>query len=416
MPNRLPKTKCLSLVKIPDEISLKSKEHKTLSTQIIVTEFGGPSPFEHLELISNEVFLPVLSNPLNQQRWGEVASREIMDRFHSFLSSTTILCGQIKGETRLPMPPLDVNGAASGKNRISLLEGAIITWTKQIKNVLKQDPESQLKAGMDPTPDVEIEFWKNKANNLNSIFEQLQGQRIRRVLKALDAAKSTYCATFARLCKDVFSARLEANDNMKYLRTLEDWFEKLNTEGDFPTLLELFKPMLHIILLIWKNSKHYNTPARLVVLMREVCNSLIKQARTYVSGEQIFALIEKEEAGQAVEQLKTTLLVCGTFKSTYFDYKATANAECPSNTWRIQNNALFLRLDSFLERCHDILDLTQTIVQFSKLAKIEVGGTKGKTLTTSVQQIHADFQLAVDKFKKVSEPHQYIHIHTCKLN
>jgi dynein heavy chain len=103
-----------------------------------------------------------------------------MDRFHNFLSSTTILCGQIKGETRLPMPPIDLSGGPStGKNRISLLEGAIITWTKQIRSVLKQDPESQLKQGLHPTPDVEIEFWRNKAANLNSIFEQLQGPRIR---------------------------------------------------------------------------------------------------------------------------------------------------------------------------------------------------------------------------------------------
>jgi dynein heavy chain len=397
MPAKLPKTKCFCLAKSSPTVS----KDESPASQLTVTEFGGPSPFEHLELLSNEVFLPVLSNPLNQQRWGEVATREIMDRFHSFLSSTTILCGQIKGETRLPMPPLDAAGAAGGKNRISLLEGAVMTWTKQIKNVLKQDPESQLKLGFHPTPDVEIEFWKNKANNLNSIFEQLQGQRIRRVLRALDQQHSTYCATFARLCKDVFTARLEANDNMKYLRTLEDWFDKLNSEDNFPNLLDLFKPMLHIILLIWKNSKHYNTPARLVVLMREICNSLINQACKYVSGEQIFALIESEEANKAVEQLKTTLLVCGTFKSTYFDYKATANAECPANPWRIQNNALFMRLDSFLERCHDILDLTSTIVQFSKLASIQVGGTKGKTLTTSVQQIHGDFQAAVVKFKGV---------------
>lgn len=94
--------------------------------------------------------------------------------------------------------------------------------------------------------------------------------------------------------------------------------------------------MLHIVLLIWKNSKHYNTPARLVVLMREICNSLIIQACKYSSGEQIFTLIEQEDAAKAVDQLKTTLLVCGTFKSTYFDYKATANAECPANPWRIQ--------------------------------------------------------------------------------
>mmetsp|Transcript_16968 Transcript_16968/g.60259 ORF Transcript_16968/g.60259 Transcript_16968/m.60259 type:complete len:4617 (-) Transcript_16968:30-13880(-) len=371
-----------------------------VAQQLLTMEVSGSSPFEHLELVASEVFLPVLSNPGNQLKWGEVAAREILDRFVAFLSSTTILCGHVKGETRLPMPP-DEQADANVKNRISLLEGAVITWTKQIKSVLKQDPESQLKLGRDPTPDVEIEFWKSKANNLNSIFDQLQSQRIRRVLRALDLAKSTYCTTFARLCKEVYTARLESNDNMKYLRTLEYWFGRLNAEDDFPGLQELFKPMLHIILLIWKNSKHYNTPARLVVLMREICNSLINQACKYVSGEQIFALIEADEANVAVEQLKTTLQVCGAFKSTYKEYRKTADAECPGNQWRIQNNAVFMRLDSFLERCHDILDLTQTIVQFSKLAKIEVGGTKGKTLTASVQQIHFDFMSAVELFKAV---------------
>lgn len=41
-------------------------------------------------------------------------------------------------------------------------------------------------------------------------------------------------------------------------------------------------------------------------------------------------------------------------------------------------------------------------MQFSKLGKIEVGGTKGKTLTTSVQQIFADFENAVEAFKAVT--------------
>ena len=398
IPSKLSKGKLLLFVKL----RATKLDMNNIHSDLIVTEVGGASPFEHLELLANEIFLPVLSNPQNQSAWGEVTTKEVMDRFHNFLSSTTILCGQIKGETRLPMPPIDLtSGHDNGKNKISLLEGAIVTWTKQIRNVLKQDPEFQLKQGLHPTPDVEIDFWKNKAANLNSIFEQLQGPRIRRVLRALDQSKSTYCTTFARLCKEVFTARMEANDNTKYLRTLEVWFQSLNGEDDFPKTVELFKPMLHIILLIWKNSKHYNTPGRLVVMMREICNSLIIQATKYVSGEQIFSMIENEEAQQVVIMLKTTLHVCGTFKSTYFDYKATANAECPTNPWKIQNNALFMRLDSFLERCHDILDLTQTIVQFSKLAKIEIGGTKGKTLTASIKQIYEDFQNAVAKFKVV---------------
>ena len=324
-----------------------------------------------------------------------------MDRFYTFLSSTTILCGHVKGETRLPMPPLDVNDTSNGKNRISLLEGAIITWTKQIKSVLKQDPESQLKQGGQPTPDVEIAFWKNKANNLNSIFDQLQSNRIRRVLRALDLSKSTYCTTFARLCKEVFTARLEANDNMKYLRTLEEWFDKLNNEDQFPRLLNLFKPMLHIILLIWKNSKHYNSPTRLMVLMREMCNVLIQQATGYISGGAIFELIEGEAIEEAIKMLKICVTVCNSFKMTYFDYKATADAECPANRWRIQNTAIFMRLDSFLERCRDILDLVQTIQQFSLLEKVEVGGTKGKALTETVKQIFSDFNTALEKLRKV---------------
>ena len=40
-------------------------------------------------------------------------------------------------------------------------------------------------------------------------------------------------------------------------------------------------------------------------------------------------------------------------------------------------------------------------MQFSKLAKIEIGGTKGKTLTTSVHQVHQDFQTAVQRFQSV---------------
>jgi len=32
----------------------------------------------------------------------------------------------------------------------------------------------------------------------------------------------------------------------------------------------------------------------------------------------------------------TRTKVCVTFKSTYFDYKARASTECPSNPWRFQ--------------------------------------------------------------------------------
>jgi dynein heavy chain len=242
-----------------------------------------------------------------------------------------------------------------------------------------------------PGPRTEIQFWETKAANLNAIFQQLQSERVRRVLHFLDAARSTYCTPFAKLCKEVFAARLEANDNVKYLRTLNTWFDKLTESSEFEELAKVFKPIMHILLLIWKNSKYYNTPTRLVVVIREICNAIIAQAFSFVNGNMVFELLDTEEEKEAIRKLQTTLRVCGAFKKAYAEYKATANAECPDNPWRIQNNALFLRLDSFIERCYDVLEMTETIVKFTKLSNIEVGGTKGQALTVTVGRVWQDF-------------------------
>lgn len=395
MPSRLPRTKSLVLSKVTCELT-----EANIQSCTFVTEVGGMSSFDHLEFALKSVLLPVLSNQPNQINWGDLTSREISDCFHSFLSSLAILCGQMIGETKLPPTPFSGRNCSpsDSTNYISLLESTIVTWTKQIKNVLKQDPEALFKLGLHPKPDAEISFWKSKAKNLNSIFEQLQSEETCTVLKALDESKSTYFMAFDRICKEVFAARLEANDNATNLKTLEIWVNKLN-EDDFANISLVFKPIMHTIMLIWKHSAYYNTPSRLVVLIREVCNSIIDQACRFISREQIFSYIKNNEANVAVEQLLLVLKVCGQFKSTYFYYKAKVASECPDNQWSIQNGALFARLDCCIDRSHDILDLTKTVIQFSKLAKVEIGGTKGSTLTSTIQHIRDDFQRSVDAIK-----------------
>ena len=63
------------------------------------------------------------------------------------------------------------------------------------------------------------------------------------------------------------------------------------------------------------------------------------------------------------------------------------------------SSSLFQRLDAFLERSHDMMDMMITCTQFNKLERVEIGGTKGKVLTNGVKAIHADFTAAVERFK-----------------
>ena len=98
----------------------------------------------------------------------------------------------------------------------------------------------------------------------------------------------------------------------------------------------------------------------------QVVNLQVNLVAMYLEGDSIFALIDTGETQTAVKMLQNTLrvlrkfkstyFVLRKFKSTYFDYKSKASIDCADNPWRVQNNTIFIRFDSFLGRCHDILD------------------------------------------------------------
>lgn len=60
-----------------------------------------------------------------------------------------------------------------------------------------------------------------------------------------------------------------------------------------------------------------------MVLIREICNAIIEQARVYVSGAQIFQLLENSPTS-ASTKLQCTIDVCTKFKDAYFEYKGQA--------------------------------------------------------------------------------------------
>jgi len=370
-----------------------------------------------MDLLSSycySVYLSTFSNPANQAGWSDLISKDLMDKYWVFLANLHVTVGLMKGNTLLPQPQKDAlpNGsitnsaAANGnagmgsKDRLHVLEGAVITWTKQIRHVLKQDPEMLLKKGKNPEPDAELQFWKNKAANLNSIHDQLGKEDLKKVLKFLELQRSTYVEPFSKLRKEVEEARDEANDNEDFLKTLTKGINALTSDSaDFETLDKHFNGILHNVLLIWKHSKYYTTPARLAVLIREICNSIITQATKFISGPDVFNMIASDEAQDCHDKLERTLQVCTALKDIFEIYrkKSIDNGE----GWKMKPEALFVRLDAFRERCRDALDFTRMVMQFSKLERIDIGGTKGKLLSELVVVILEEFNVAVERFKDV---------------
>ena len=71
---------------------------------------------------------------------------------------------------------------------------------------------------------------------------------------------------------------LEAEDIYKYLLPLKPYFVELHetSSEEITKLQSLFRPILHLISLVWQHCK-YCTTSLIIVLLRQVCNEIIHQ-------------------------------------------------------------------------------------------------------------------------------------------
>lgn len=60
--------------------------------------------------------------------------------------------------------------------------------------------------------------------------------------------------------------------------------------------------------------------------------------------------------------------------------------------WTFNSTAVFTRLDAFLKRLTDIEWLFDTVLEFSKLEKIEIGGILGRSLSARIISVYKEFQ------------------------
>jgi dynein heavy chain len=80
------------------------------------------------------------------------------------------------------------------------------------------------------------------------------------------------------------------------------------------------------------------------------------------------------EPEESAEKCRVAIKVCTSFKTTYYEYKAKIAGH--ARPWNFDSKLVFNRFDQFLIRVNQILELFETIIEFNRLEKVEVGGTK----------------------------------------
>jgi len=191
--------------------------------EVVVGDLNAPL-LESLHGMLRNVYLPIISNPDNTRGWPEVAMKAFNDRFNHTLNGVIVAIGQTKGKTLLALPPSEsLSGSGAGsrsqagdrqdKDRVHVLESAVVMWTERINMALSRSPESAFNNGEHPgcvaaplrtaaahahfrfvkltrasaprpficRPLVGLDFWVTKMTDLGEVIDQLHGPQIAKV-------------------------------------------------------------------------------------------------------------------------------------------------------------------------------------------------------------------------------------------
>ncbi|KAL7886390.1 hypothetical protein AOLI_G00041110 [Acnodon oligacanthus] len=211
------------------------------------------------------------------------------------------------------------------------------------------------------------------------------------MVRILEAADSSYYPSFKALTEEVSDALQKARYVDLHLQQLQPLLFHVE-EVEFSSLHALIRPLFHLIFLVWTHCSSYRLPARIVVLLQELCNLIIQQASSYLRAEELL----RGDADETLEKLQVVLKLLTCFKESFHVYRGRvsvwAGAGGVNSCWDFPSALVFTRFDSFLARVLLLEDLFSTMLELQKLEKLIFGGVKGRKLTEQVSLLLSEFQ------------------------
>ncbi|KAL2088082.1 hypothetical protein ACEWY4_016910 [Coilia grayii] len=379
------------------------KRHSKVSqtgfrTELRLGEVSG-NPMDHAPILISEVLVSVMTYPGNHGGWPRVLAEDLRRHMEALKSRVVTLRGRAEGRTLLPLPLCMERSTTQDlspevdRALIYSIESMVIQWAGQMGAVLQRDSSHVMRGEGHPGPSAELQYWAAQKDNLLGIQTQLQNPKVEQVVEILRRIDSSYYASFRDIILRVDQAVLEAEDIEVHLRPLKKHvcvFE----ERSFPQLEPHMPALFHTLCLLWTHSRHYCSAKRIVTLLQQLSNLLIDKAFAYLIPEELFKL----ELEEATERVQCALQVLCTYRRCFLLYRDKltptgpySQSACTVKPWDFPSELVFHRTDRIVERLRMMEELFASALDFLKLERIELGGSRGKILSEVVYNMNEQF-------------------------
>lgn len=176
--------------------------------------------------------LPELDDSLKHELTSNIS------KFEQQLRLTT----SSRGDRKLNMPSINITSpeqTSEDYEAVVQIEAAVRDWTTAMQAAVEHEHHKVAKHG---SPLGEIEFWRERATSLSTIYEQLTTPKAQQMVQVLRLMENQNLVLFQFHFSELSKLYLEAKDNVKFLSTLERHFKHIE-KGTFNTsILPAIKP------------------------------------------------------------------------------------------------------------------------------------------------------------------------------
>ena len=229
-------------------------------------------------------------------------------------------------------------------------------------------------------PKSELEKWKSRMQKLTSVNDFFKSQDFRLVTKYFNDPKNKNLNEVINLVNDIkkkkmdcHTAHNESKDNMKYLTTLEIYFDPLYY-GTPDTIVDSLQSLMNSLKLISFTARYYDN-TKMTNLFSKITDQMIHTCKNYILDKK--SNFKNEDPTYLWNQDPDTLIVkfqsCtnlySKYKEKYKDAKTTSTSTNKENNFEFGEHQLFGKFDQFCKRLSKLTDLFTTIKQFNDIKR-----------------------------------------------
>ena len=283
---------------------------------------------------------------------------------------------------------------------VSKIEEVYQSWIEVLgKEIEEMDKDNQ--PFSDVGPRSELERWKYRMQRLTKVNDFFKGEDYRMVSQYFHEQKNKLSSKIQSLINDMkqkkidsHTAHAEARDNVKYLSTLEIYFDPLYNKGP-DNIIDSLQSLMNSLKLISFTARYYDS-TKMTNLFSKITSQMINNCIEYILDQKILKtnsdpnFLWEQKPDDLIHKFEKCIELYKCYKEKYKQAKTNTTSSNKENNFEFGENQLFGKFEQFCKRLTKLIELFTTIKQFEDIRAHKLD---------SMDTIQAQYDAELEAFK-----------------